>query len=389
MNSPVHPRYMERALGRALNGAGRTGTNPLVGACLVDTDGVLAEAAHRRFGGPHAEAALLDEVDGIPSDAVLYVTLEPCVHDGKTPPCVPRILQREVDRLVYAHRDTDPRVDGQGLERLRQAGVRVSGPLRRPEYRWLNRAYFYRQRTGWPWLELKLALSGDGYIALESGESQWITGPGSRAHGHRLRSRADAVMVGAQTVRQDDPRLTDRVTGRHHQPRAVVVARSLDALPSASHLMTERPSSVILLVPKAASSARPAWVDDRGITVVEAPTCNDRFAWPEALSTLAEVGLGRILVEGGSFLAGTLLDAGVVNELHLFYSGRLFGEGIASVGTPLPGDGVTSRPRPELLEVRRFEQDVYVRRLFRSWLSARGIPDGFVSGVGMEWIRAC
>ncbi len=387
MPTPVHPRYMERALRRAREGRGTTGTNPLVGACLVGPGGVLAEAAHRRFGGPHAEAHLLSAVDEMPPDGVLYVTLEPCVHDGKTPACVPRLVERGPARVVYAHRDPDPRVDGRGLETLRSAGIRVVGPLRRPEYRWLNRAYFHRQATGRPWVELKLATSADGRIALSSGESRWITGEASRARGHRLRSRVDAVMVGAKTLRRDDPRLTDRVTDRTHQPRAVVVARRPEALPAEAHLFTQRADATVVLLPENRRDRLPAWLAEGPVAVQYAPTRDERILWPEALKALTERHVGRLLVEGGGYLAGTLLEAGMVNELHLFYSGRFFGDGVPSVGRDLPGEAVSDRPRARLLEVRRFGEDVYVRRLFYDDLVSRGVPDGFVSGIGPAWIE--
>lgn len=377
---------MERALRRARDGRGRTGTNPLVGACLVANGEVLAEAAHSRFGAPHAEAALLASLDELPPDAVLYVTLEPCVHEGKTPACAPRIVERGLRRVVYAHVDPDPRVDGRGLAVLEEAGVRVHGPLRGPEYRWLNRAYFYRQATGRPWVELKLATSADGRIALSSGESRWITGEASRAHGHRLRGRVDAVMVGARTLRHDDPRLTDRVTGGDHQPRAVVVARRPEELPEGAHLFSERGDSTVVLLPERCRDRLPAWLEEGPAAVRHARTHHDRFVWSEALEELTELPAGRVLVEGGGYLAGTLLEQGVVNELHLYYSGRLFGEGVRSVGRDLPGETVSDRPRARLLEVRRFGQDVYVRRLFYDALVNRGIPDGFVSGADPAWI---
>jgi len=193
-------------------------------------------------------------------------------------------------------------------------------------------------------------------------------------------------MVGAETVRQDDPRLTDRVTRRGHQPRAVVVSRHPGDLPGDARLFTERASSVVLVLPEGRRDHLPSWIEERGVNTCFVPTRRDRIHWPRALEALVEHHLGRLLVEGGGFLAGTLLEAGVVNELHLFSSGRIFGEGVRSVRRELPGDTVEQRPRARLLETRRFGEDVYVRRLLYDALVERGVPDGFVSGTDSAWI---
>ncbi len=366
----------------ARKGAGQTGTNPLVGAALVRDGELLATGAHTRYGDLHAEARLLAEFEGDPTGAELYCTLEPCIHQGKTPPCLDRIIEAGIEKVVIAHEDPHPAVQGEGLKALKRAGITVEFPLLRSEYRWLNRAYFYHQQSGNPWLEAKLALSADGYIATSEHHSQWLSGKQSRNYTHQLRARVDAVMVGAETVRRDDPRLTDRVTDSPIQPLAVVVTRRPESIPLSTPLFSERADETILVAPPGLDSKLKKKLEKRGVTVLGSDLEENKFIWHQVLARLQKNGVGRILVEGGGQLIGDLLANNYLNEVHLFYCGHFLGEGIPASGLPEPPAEVYNSPRARLVEHKQFGDDVYIRRIFQQSLRKSGFvlnfpEDGF------------
>lgn len=364
---------MELLFARALAGEGAVHTNPLVAAGLVKDGELIDLAAHREFGGPHAEAALLDKYSGSLQGLELYCTLEPCVHRGKTEPCVNRILATDLEAVTFAHVDPHPQVQGRGMKKILEAGRSVVTPVQRSRYRWLNRAYFYNQCTGMPWLEAKLALSVDGYIATKTHHSQWLSGPESRHHTHLLRSRVDAVMVGAETVRRDDPSLTDRVTGRKPQPRSVVITTRPDSLPGGLTLLSERAADTILVIPCRTAVGVEQQLLERGLTLIKCELHDGRYRWPEVLSRLYEVDIGRILVEGGGGIVGDLISSQLLNELHLFNCGHVLGSGVRSAQLRDKTEKVYNAPRFKLLEQRRFGEDIYVRRISRQSLRCGGL----------------
>jgi diaminohydroxyphosphoribosylaminopyrimidine deaminase/5-amino-6-(5-phosphoribosylamino)uracil reductase len=359
-------RFMKEALELAAQAHGRTATNPLVGACLVRDGEVIGQGLHRKIGADHAEKQLQASAPDDWHGATLYLTLEPCIHHGRTPPCLPILVDQGLDEIVIASEDPGPSVNGKGLEALDRLDETVTLGVLERENCWLNRHYFHHQQTGRPYIDLKLALSADGYLATPNRHSQWITGEASREHGHRLRSRADAVMVGGGTVRTDNPTLTDRVTGREDQPKAVVVARSDRGLHPDLTLFSDRADETILVVPPSFSESSAGTLQDNGVTILAADRYNDRFDWRQVLPRLRRQGIGRILVEGGSMLAGSLLEQRLINELHLYYSGRLFGNGIP--GFQFESDLLSVKESLEgtLLQVRQFDDDVYVRRLIEA-----------------------
>jgi len=354
---------MELLFARALAGEGMVKTNPLVAAGLVKDGELLELAAHRQFGGLHAEAALLNKYTGSLQGVELYCTLEPCVHQGKTAPCTERILKTDIEEVTFAHIDPHPRVQGRGMKKLLKAGLTVTTPVCRSQYRWLNRAYFYNQVAGLPWLEAKLALSVDGYIATESHHSQWLSGPESRHYTHLLRSRVDAVMVGAETVRRDNPSLTDRVTGRESQPGAIIVTTRPQTLSPSLTLLSERAAETTIVVPSQIEPALGEKLEESGVTLVRSELHDGRYRWTEVLPRLYRAGFGRILVEGGGGLVGDLISAQLLNELHLFNCGHVLGSGIRSARLSHKTEKVFNAPRFRLLEQHRFGEDIYIRRL--------------------------
>ncbi len=381
-NNKTDRKFMIQALEAASTGRGRTGTNPLVGACLVKEGQLLGVAAHEEFGAAHAEARLLEEHKGSAAGADLYCTLEPCVHTGKRPPCLPLVVESGVSRVILAHTDPDPRVAGRGMRGLLEAGIEVVHPVLREEYRRLNRRYFYNRGCGLPWVEVKLALSADGYIASSTHDSQWLNSRPSREEVHRQRSRADGVMVGGNTVRQDDPELTVRHVETEVQPTAIVVSAHPETIPSDTYLLNDRAKETIMVIPASTSEDWRREISGRGVRLLKFELYGNRFNFREVLEGLAGENIGCIYVEGGGGLAGSLVEADLVNELHLFYCGKILGGGIKSFNMSSQIEKVNRAPEASPVEHRRLNGDIYVRRLFRRPLVEAGLIDVYQEMTG-------
>lgn len=308
MHESVMARAIELARGR------RTHPNPTVGAVLVEGDTVVGEGFHAGPGQDHAEVMALAQAGSRARDATLYVTLEPCSHHGRTPPCVDAVLAAGIGRVVVGATDPDERVSGRGIELLREGGVTVETGVLADEVEALDPAYFHHRRTGLPRVTLKLALTLDGQVSAADGSSQWITGEAARADAHRLRSEADAVLVGAGTLRADDPLLTVRLPGFDGpQPRPVVVAGSAE-LPAERKLWDRRP---IVLTP----TERQGPYETKVVAAADG-----RVDMRAGLAWLAdEAGYLDVLAEGGAGLAASLLDAGLATRIVLYYGAVVAG----------------------------------------------------------------
>jgi diaminohydroxyphosphoribosylaminopyrimidine deaminase/5-amino-6-(5-phosphoribosylamino)uracil reductase len=326
---------MREAIALAERGRGRTLPNPLVGAVVVRNGRVVGRGWHRRLGAPHAECMALTEAGPRARGATLFVTLEPCAHQGRTPPCVPKIVRAGIARVVAAHRDPDPRVRGRGLRWLRREGVEVEVGLLAQESRRLNLGYLSAHERGRPHVSLKLATSLDGRIAPARGGARWITGPASRRAAHALRARHDTIVVGAATVRADDPELTPRLArGPFASPLRLVVSSDLD-LPRRARLLAPALAAgtvVATLAPRAVPArsrarhaARARALVRRGVHVWELPGRRGRVDLAALCARLAREGRHDVLVEGGARLASALADLGLVDELWLFVAPRLLG----------------------------------------------------------------
>ncbi len=328
MKTAAHDiRYMTRALQLAARGRGRTSPNPMVGAVVVSGRRIVGEGFHRNAGGPHAEAIALHAAGPRAKSGTLYITLEPCSHTRKrTPPCVPAILAAGIRRVVVAMRDPNPQVNGEGLRRLTRAGLSVTTGCLERQAAQLNDSYVHRMRTGRPLVVLKMAMTLDGKTATAAGESQWITGPDARRHAHRLRSQADAIMVGINTVLADDPQLTVRL-GKPiaRQPLRVIMDSSLRIPLSASVLSRRLQKGTVIAATSRAPHARLVRLRRLGISVLVLPGERGRVSLRACLTQLARIGINRLLIEGGSELAASALQAGVVNRLHLYVAPRLLG----------------------------------------------------------------
>lgn len=353
-------RHMQRAL--VLARRGRTHPNPRVGAVVVRGTRIVGEGYHRRCGAPHAEAVALERAGRRARGATLYVTLEPCNHQGRTPPCTPRILDAGIARVVVAARDPDPRVRGRGLRRLRRAGIPVTVGVLAREARELNAGYDLFHRLGRPLVVLKLAMTLDGRIALADGRSQWITGRAARRTAHALRAAADCVLVGAGTVRHDDPSLTVRHV-RGPQPLRAVVSGSLD-LPTERRIFDGRVPTVVLTSRAAARRERGRQLARRGIALLAVRRAGSRSGIDlrAALETLAaERGVRCVLVEGGGQLAAALLGRRLVDRLHVHLAPAIMGDEHRGWSAGLRVRSLADMPRLGAVSVERLGDDVWIR----------------------------
>ena len=330
--------HMDRALALALEGWGQVAPNPMVGAILVSGDRVVGEGYHAHFGSDHAEVVALREGHGDASGATLYVTLEPCAHDGKTPPCTDAILQAGVSRVVFGCADPDPLAAG-GSSVLREAGLEVSGGVRAIEAARLNDAFIWDRLGHGPWVSLKLALSLDGRIAAAAGVRTDISGHEAATYVHRLRAAHDAIVVGGRTACVDDPLLTVRM-GR--SPRVAPTRVVLDPdlrMPVASRLVdTIDEAPLVILCREGASSGQRRELERHGVEVVPVSADGEGLALDDAFLYLADRGLRSNLVEGGGRLAAAMLDAELVRKQHLLYAPIVLGlEGVPSVGAAMTG----------------------------------------------------
>lgn len=353
---------MARALALASRGLGNVWPNPAVG-CVIVRDGRIVGRGWTQPGGrPHAEAVALAQAGDAAAGATAYVSLEPCAHHGKTPPCAEALIAAGIRRVVSAVEDSDPRVAGGGHAMLRAAGVEVTTGVLEREARALNIGFFKRVETGRPTLTLKLANSFDGRIATTTGESQWITGPEARRMVHAMRARHDAVMVGGGTARADDPSLTVRGLGISRQPVRVVVSRGLDLPLDGKLAQTAADVPVWLCHGSGADPALvSAWNGIGGRTLPCDRSTTGHLDPVSVLQSLAAEGVTRVFCEGGGALAASLLRAGVVDELVAFTAGLALGaEGRPALG-PMGLERLGDAARFQLLECRSVGADILHR----------------------------
>ena len=347
---------MATALTLGRRGQGLTWPNPAVGCVIVRDNRVVGRGITAPGGRPHAETVALAQAGANARGATAYVTLEPCAHTGQTPPCASALIDAGIARVVIACPDPDPRVNGGGIAMLQQAGISVSTDVLRPEAEADHRGFLGRVTLGRPCVTLKLALTLDGRIATRTGDSQWITGPLARRAVHALRARHDAVMVGAGTVRADDPQLTVRDMGARRQPVRVIVCSTL-ALPPDAGLFANTATAPVWLCHGAGADAEPFTA--KGAVSIPLPLQDGRVDPAAAVSALAAKGLTRVFCEGGGQLAASLLKADLVDRLELFQAGKVIGaEGLPGVG-PLVRDRLGDAPHLTCVQSRRIGPDIW------------------------------
>lgn len=351
-------KYMKRALALARKGVGKTSPNPAVGCVIVKDGRVIGEGWHRRAGGPHAELYALEMAGEAALGADLYVTLEPCSHTGKTPPCSAALIRAGVKRVVAGMADPNPKVNGAGFAALRQAGIDTECGVLEDECRSINRPFIKHVTTGLPFVTYKCAMTLDGKIASVTGESRWISCEASRRNVHRMRSLSNAVMVGVDTIIADNPQLTVRHV-RGQNPLRVVVD---------SHLRT--PESVAILCGAMAKDTLIATIETNprihrryektGATLLVCRASEDRVDLHDLWNKLGERGIQKILLEGGSRLAGEALRYGLIDECVFFYAPKVIGSDGLS---PFTMTGITDMAQAikfDTIEVRRSGADIMV-----------------------------
>jgi diaminohydroxyphosphoribosylaminopyrimidine deaminase / 5-amino-6-(5-phosphoribosylamino)uracil reductase len=364
-------RHLARAIEIAEQGRGRVSPNPLVGAVIADRDGPIGEGFHREVGGPHAEVeAIRAAGDRNLAGATLYVSLEPCCHQGLTPPCTEAIRVAGIGRVVVASDDPSEHASGRGLGILRDEGVEVvleDGDLA-DRARLLNQPFRKHARTGRPWVLFKSAMTLDGKVATRSGDSKWISGKSSRERAHYWRAECDAVVVGVGTALADDPLLTARIDGVARQPRRVVFD-SLGRLPLDAQLVRDaRTTPLTVVVSRAAPRAATDALKAHGADVIVATGEHEPARVVSALDQLGAAGIGSVLLEGGPHLAGAFLDAGEVDEIRLFLAPLVLGGRTAR--DPLEGEGVeqiADAVRALTLECERIGEDLLISARIKDW----------------------
>jgi diaminohydroxyphosphoribosylaminopyrimidine deaminase/5-amino-6-(5-phosphoribosylamino)uracil reductase len=352
--------FMQRALELAAKALGRTSPNPAVGAVIVRGNQIIGEGFHRRAGLPHAEIEALRRLQGSAKGATLYVNLEPCSHHGRTPPCAEAVVAAGFKRVVVGMVDPNPLVRGQGLRCLRRAGIEVTTGVLRERCERLNEDFATFIRTGKPMVTLKLAASLDGRIATASGDSKWISGDLSRRLVHELRNRVDAVMVGAETVRADDPQLTCRIRGGR-DPLRVIIDGRLSISPTARVCTQQSTARTVLVTTEESGGSRKRHeFEQQGTEVLCFPGEQGRVQLAPLLQELGRRGLKHVLIEGGGQIAAAALIEGVVNKVLFFYGPKLLGgEGKPMIG-PLGIDRVAAGLKLHTIELHRLRDDVLV-----------------------------
>ena len=355
----VDAAHMGAALALGRRGLGRVWPNPAVGCVLAHGSRIVGRGWTQSGGRPHAETEALVRAGAGARGATCYVTLEPCSHHGRTPPCADALIEAGVSRVVAATGDPDPRVSGRGFERLEAAGIAVEQGLGEAEARFDNAGFIARIASGRPLVALKTATTLDGRIAAHNGRSQWITGPAARAAAHRLRARYDAVMVGARTALLDNPRLDCRLDGlRDRSPIRIVADGSL-ALPPTHHLANDGGATWVFCR-EDADRDRAGALEEAGVRLIRLPAgAEGRMDLATGLARLAETGLTRLLVEGGGMLAAALVKADLVDRIHWFRAPSVMGgdgaPAIAALGAEDPGEA----PRFQLHARREAGDDIW------------------------------
>jgi diaminohydroxyphosphoribosylaminopyrimidine deaminase/5-amino-6-(5-phosphoribosylamino)uracil reductase len=315
--------YMRLALTLAESARGQTGVNPLVGAVAVKHGRIIGTGAHLRRGEPHAEIHALDMAGSYAKDSTVYVTLEPCSHQGCTPPCAERLVRERVKRVVVAALDPNPIVSGNGVRRLREAGIEVDVGLLQQEAIQLNEVFNKYITTRIPFVTLKSAMTLDGKAAAVTGDSRWISGQDSRAEVHRLRHGNDAIMVGVGTVIADDPRLTTRMTVEGINATRIVVDSKL-RIPLQSKVVQDRSAPTVILTTAGVDPGKKSALQGFGIEVVEVSS-GPRVDLNAALQQLGQMEIASVLVEGGATLGGALLQQQRVDKVVLYIAPKVIG----------------------------------------------------------------
>ncbi len=354
--------WMRRALDLAARARGRTSPNPMVGAVIVTDGQLVGEGFHAYAGSDHAEVAALREAGPAATEGTLYVSLEPCCHHGRTPPCVDQIVRAGIRRVVAACEDPNPSVSGRGITALCEAGVRVEVGLLGEEAARLNEAFFKYIRTGLPFVTLKVAASLDGKIATRTGESRWITGESARRRVHHLRNEVDAVLVGIGTVLRDDPLLTTRLGIADQRDPIRVIVDNLARLPLRAKVVNRASTApTILAVSQMAPRTKLEALEREGVQVIVVENSRRRVSLERLMEVLGKRGILSVMIEGGAEINASALREGIADKVLVFLAPILIGG--KSTSTAVGGDGIeslTQALRLGAVQIERFDGDILV-----------------------------
>ncbi|MBN2600863.1 MAG: bifunctional diaminohydroxyphosphoribosylaminopyrimidine deaminase/5-amino-6-(5-phosphoribosylamino)uracil reductase RibD [Candidatus Marinimicrobia bacterium] len=325
-----HQKWMHQALVLAEKGRGNTSPNPMVGAVLVNDNQIVGEGYHQKFGGPHAEVWAIEQAGGLAKGSTLYVSLEPCSHIGKTPPCAQKIIDAGIKEVYISMIDPNPLVNGSGVRMLQDAGINVTTGLLESEARQINRGFINSIEKKRPWITLKMAQTADGYIADITGKSQWISSSDARDFVMQQRTIHDAIMVGMGTVFKDDPGLLPVDRGGFI-PYRVILDDMLKIPPRLKLVSDECRHRTVILTASDDKNAKIKQLTGTGVNVIHVP--GDSFGWIDLQKTmekLVEFGITSIYSEGGSQVAGSLIQHDLVDEIQLIIAPKVLGEGIST-----------------------------------------------------------
>lgn len=349
---------MQRAL--ALARRGKTSPNPMVGAVVVKDGRVVGEGYHVRAGEPHAEVVALEKAGESARGGTLYVTLEPCCHWGRTPPCTDAVIASGVASVVAAMVDPNPSVSGNGIAALEAAGIKTSAGMLEEQARKLNESYIKFITTGLPFVTLKLAMTLDGKIATRTGDSKWVSCEESRRAVHRLRERSDAVLVGVGTVLADDPSLTAR-NGRNVGYPTRVIADTRARTPVGAKALVQPQGETIIAVGESAPAARVRKLEQRGARILLVEEIDGRVSLPALVRALGEMNTTSVLIEGGGQLAAGALDSGIVDKVIVFIAPKIVGGESAITAVEGPGAATMADAlRLERMTVKKVGGDLLV-----------------------------
>ena len=354
--------FMRIALELAARGTGWTSPNPMVGAVVVKDNDIVGRGWHQKAGGPHAEVHALDDAGKRAMGATIYVSLEPCHHQGRTPPCTEKILSAGIGRVVMAMRDPNPDVRGGGAEYLSKKGVSVTSGVCEAEARRLNESFIKYVTTKQPFVTLKCAATLDGRIATRTGDAKWVTGEMSRKFVHELRHANDAILVGVNTVKVDDPLLTARRGAEKSKDPIRIVLDTHLSIPETSKLLRNPSGSDTLIITgNSESSARRDALLKTGVKIIDAPVKDGRIDLSALMPRLGAMGITSLLVEGGATVAAAALQAKVVDKIYFFYAPKILG---GDDGVPMcsgPGPALMSDSIPvKNIRIHRFGDDVMI-----------------------------
>jgi diaminohydroxyphosphoribosylaminopyrimidine deaminase/5-amino-6-(5-phosphoribosylamino)uracil reductase len=357
------PEYMQKALSLAKKAKGFTSPNPCVGAVVVKDGTVVGQGYHRRFGGPHAEVEALDDAGPKAAGATLYVTLEPCNHFGKTPPCTHKIMGSNIKKVVVGCKDPNPFVGGGGIRLLEENGIEVvSGVLNEEAKTLIEDFIWYVRNDKKPFVILKTASTLDGRTATATGDSKWITGSASRAFVHQIRHEADAILIGSGTLHSDNPSLTARIEGvETRDPARIILDTHLTIKENARVLTQTSKAGTIMVTHAGAPVEKRVRLEKQGVQVLDVGLKDNRLDLQELMIKLGQMPFLSVLIEGGGTVAGEALRAGIVNKLLLFMAPRIMG---GSDGKPMFEGRGPERIKDALelkkMSLTRFENDILV-----------------------------